>query len=46
LWKQGQKAEAEALWADVDKRTPPEAPIRQMYAAMRQMFGVDTAPTP
>lgn len=46
LWKQGQKAEAEALWADVDKRTPPEAPIRQMYAAMRQMFGVDKSPTP
>jgi cytochrome c-type biogenesis protein CcmH/NrfG len=46
LWKLGKKAEAEALWADVDKRTPAEAPIRQMYAAMRQMFGVDQPPTP
>ncbi len=46
LWKQGKKAEAEALWADVDKRTPPEAPIRNMYAAMRQMFGVDQPATP
>lgn len=46
LWKQGKKAEAEALWADVDKRTPPDAPIRNMYAAMRQMFGVDQPATP
>ena len=46
LWKQGKKPEAEALWADVDTRTPAEAPIRQMYAAMRQMFGVDQPPTP
>lgn len=46
LWKQGKKAEAEALWADVDKRTPADAPIRQMYAAMRQMFGVDQPATP
>lgn len=46
LWKQGKTGEAETLWADVDARTPPEAPIRQMYAAMRQMFGVDQPATP
>lgn len=46
LWKQGKTAEAEAIWADVDKRTPPEAPLRQMYAAMRQMFGVDKPASP
>lgn len=46
LWKQGKKSEAEALWADVDARTPPEAPVRNMYAAMRQMFGIDPPATP
>lgn len=46
LWKQGKAAEAEAIWADVDKRTPPDAPLRQMYAAMRQMFGVDQPVSP
>lgn len=46
LWKQGKKAEAEAIWSDVDKRTPADAPLRQMYAAMRQMFGVDKPASP
>jgi len=47
LWLQGQKVEAEALWADIDKRAPAEGPERGMFAALRQMFGVDPpAPTP
>lgn len=46
LWKQGKVSEAEAIWADVDKRTPADAPLRQMYAAMRQMFGVDKPASP
>lgn len=47
LWLQGQKAEAEALWADIDKRAPAGGPERGMFAALRQMFGVDPpAPPP
>lgn len=46
LWKQGKGSEAEAIWADVDKRTPADAPLRQMFAAMRQMFGIDKAANP
>lgn len=50
LWLQGQKAEAEALWADIDKRAPAEGPERGMFAALRQMFGIDppttSPPTP
>ncbi len=45
LWLQGKKAEAEAIWADVDRRVTEGGPERQMFAAMRQMFGID-APTP
>jgi cytochrome c-type biogenesis protein CcmH/NrfG len=46
LWLQGQKAEAEALWADIDKRAPAEGPERGMFAALRQMFGIDPPATP
>jgi cytochrome c-type biogenesis protein CcmH/NrfG len=45
LWLQGKKAEAEAIWADVDRRAPDGGPERQMFAALRQMFEVD-APAP
>lgn len=46
LWKQGQTAEAEALWARIDAQAPAEGPERQMFAALRQMFGIDTPPSP
>jgi cytochrome c-type biogenesis protein CcmH/NrfG len=44
LWLQGKKGEAEAIWAAVDKRVPEGGPERQMFAALRQMFGIDPAP--
>lgn len=46
LWLQGKKAEAEALWADIDKRAPAEGPEREMFAALKQMFGVDPLTNP
>ncbi len=47
LWLQDRKAEAEAIWADVDSRVTEGGPERQMFAALRQMFGVDPpAPAP
>lgn len=44
LWLQDKKAEAEVIWAAVDKRLPEGGPERQMFAALRQMFGIDPAP--
>lgn len=41
LWLQDKKAEAEAIWANVDKRVSEGGPERQMFAALRQMFGID-----
>lgn len=46
LWLQGKKAEAEAMWADIDARAPADGPERQMFAALRQMFGIDQPTTP
>lgn len=46
MWLQGKKAEAEALWAELDKRGSPQGPERQMFAALRQMFGIDPPPSP
>lgn len=47
LWLQGKAPEAEAMWADIDARAPQGGPERQMFAALRQMFGVDQpAPEP
>lgn len=46
LWLQGKKAEAETIWADVDKRVTEGGPERQMFAALRQMFGIDAATPP
>jgi cytochrome c-type biogenesis protein CcmH/NrfG len=43
-WLAGRKAQAETIWADVEARTPKDDPRRQMYAAMRQQFGVHAAP--
>ncbi len=44
LWQQGKKDEAEKIWADVNSRAPRDGPERQMFAALRQMFGIDPAP--
>ena len=44
-WLAGRKAEAEAIWAEVEAKTPKDDPRRQMYAAMRQQFGVAEGPT-
>lgn len=46
LWLQGKKEEAEALWARIDSRAPKDGPERQMFAALRQMFGVDQPSPP
>ncbi|MFT3725308.1 MAG: hypothetical protein QM773_17195 [Hyphomonadaceae bacterium] len=45
LWLQGRKPEAEKIWAGIDARAPKDGPERQMFAALRQMFGIDPAPT-
>ena len=52
LWLQGKKAEAEAMWAGINAKASETGPERQMFAALRQMFGIDppttdpSAPTP
>lgn len=46
LWQQGKRGEAEGIWADVNARAPKDGPERQMFAALRQMFGIDPAPAP
>lgn len=46
LWKAGKKGEAQALWDDIEKRAPTGGPERQMFAALRQMFGIDPPTTP
>jgi cytochrome c-type biogenesis protein CcmH/NrfG len=46
LWKEGKKVEAQAMWDDIDKRAPAGGPERQMFAALRQMFGIDSPATP
>jgi cytochrome c-type biogenesis protein CcmH/NrfG len=46
LWKEGKKDEAQALWDDIEKRAPAGGPERQMFAALRQMFGIDPPTTP
>lgn len=45
LWLQGKKDEAEALWAGINAKASETGPERQMFAALRQMFGIDP-PTP
>jgi cytochrome c-type biogenesis protein CcmH len=42
-WLAGRKAEAEAVWAEVNAKAPENGPERQMFAALRQMFGIDPA---
>lgn len=41
LWLQGKKDEAEALWAGINAKASESGPERQMFAALRQMFGID-----
>lgn len=41
LWLQGKKDEAEALWAGINAKASETGPERQMFAALRQMFGID-----
>ncbi len=43
-WKAGRKEEAQRIWADVEARTPQGDPLRGMYGALREMFGVDPPP--
>lgn len=43
-WVAGRKDEAGKLWAEIDAKTPKDGPYPQMFAALRQMFGVDPAP--
>ncbi len=44
-WLEGDKEEAEKIWADVESKSPsPET--RSMYLALRQMYGIDPAPGP
>ena len=44
-WLEGDRAEAEKIWADVEAKSPsPET--RSMYLALRQMYGIDPAPAP
>ncbi|MDP3492281.1 MAG: hypothetical protein Q8R82_04150 [Hyphomonadaceae bacterium] len=40
LWLQGKKDEAEAMWAGIDAKASETGPERQMFAALRQMFGI------
>ena len=44
LWLQGKKGEAEAIWVGIDARATQNGPERQMFAALRQMFGIDPSP--
>jgi cytochrome c-type biogenesis protein CcmH/NrfG len=40
-WVAGRKDEAKALFAEIDAKTPKDGPYPQMFAALRQMFGID-----
>lgn len=40
-WLAGRQDEARALLAQIDAKTPKDGPYPQMFAALRQMFGVD-----
>jgi cytochrome c-type biogenesis protein CcmH/NrfG len=43
-WLAGRKDEARTLLAEIDAKTPKDGPYPQMFAALRQMFGVDAPP--
>jgi cytochrome c-type biogenesis protein CcmH/NrfG len=43
-WVAGRQKEARARLAEIDARTPQDSPYPQMFAALRQMFGIDPAP--
>lgn len=46
LWLEGRRPEAEAIWAAVDARASDTGPERQMFAALKEMFGIDPASPP
>jgi cytochrome c-type biogenesis protein CcmH/NrfG len=43
-WRQGKKDEAKAEWAAIAASPAMDDTHRQMFSAMRQMFGIDPAP--
>jgi cytochrome c-type biogenesis protein CcmH/NrfG len=43
-WVAGRQKEAKAQFAEIDARTPKDGPYPQMFAALRQMFGIDPPP--
>jgi cytochrome c-type biogenesis protein CcmH/NrfG len=45
-WVAGKQAEARKQFAEIDAKTPEDGPYPQMFAALRQMFGVDPEPAP
>lgn len=45
-WQAGERETAEALWADIEARTPEGDPRRQMFQAIRDAFTGEEAPVP
>jgi len=45
-WVAGKQAEAKNQLAEIDAKTPEDGPYPQMFAALRQMFGIDPEPAP
>jgi cytochrome c-type biogenesis protein CcmH/NrfG len=43
-WVDGKQAAAKAQLAEIEARTPEDSPFPQMFAALRQMFGIDPPP--
>ncbi len=45
-WQAGDRDRAEAIWADIEARTPEEDPRREMFRAIREAFTSETPETP
>lgn len=43
-WLAGKKADAEAIWADVEAKTPKDDDRRTMFDVMRKQFGIGESP--
>jgi cytochrome c-type biogenesis protein CcmH/NrfG len=43
-WVAGRQDQAKALMTEIDAKTPKDGPYPQMFAALRQMFGIDPFP--
>jgi cytochrome c-type biogenesis protein CcmH/NrfG len=41
-WQAGRRAEAEALWADIEAKTPAGDPRAQMFQALRETFAPES----